>query len=111
MDDVVGIRIVDAKRGEVGLLSWGRIHGALDSGPLLERIGTLLPSMGFRDVTELSLCGELAELRDFQYFYEGIVSFSAAYAERKRSLNELHAELLDDVTLRKSFFLLGHRRS
>ena len=109
MDDIVGIRIVDAQRGEVGLLSWGRIGDSVNPEPLLNRLRKILPNLGFNKLVEVSLCSELGELRDFQLSYEGIVHFAVAYANRKSS--DLHDPEHDDEALRKSIYLLGKRRA
>jgi len=109
MDDIVGIRIVDAQRGEVGLLSWGRIGDPVNPEPLLNRLRKVISDFGFEDLVEISLCSELGELRDFQYFYEGLVHFAAAYTSRKPS--DLHDLEHDDEALRKSIYLLGKRRA
>jgi hypothetical protein len=67
--------------------------------------------MGFRDVVDVTLCDDLSELRGYQYFYEGLVQFSAEYAEvlgGRKSLDDLGHS---NEALRKSLYLLGRRRA
>ena len=107
VEDVVGIRIVDAKRGERALLSWGRIFDRVDPNQLLTRIRSILPGMGYHDVVELTLCDELSELRDFGYFYEGLIHFAARAASPEDVQRDLCMLASDDAELRKSLYFLG----
>jgi hypothetical protein len=110
LENVVGIRIVDRHRGEVGYLAWGRIDDPVDPEPLLTRIRRCLPEMGFHDVAKVELCYDLGELQAHRYFYEALVLFSARYAEvllGKRSLDEIAHS---DEAFRKSLYLLGPAR-
>lgn len=107
MENVIGIRIVDGLRGEAGLLSWGRIGDPVDATAFLVRVRQVLPMIGFRDVVEISVCDSLRELQTYRYFYEGLVQFSAEYAEVLGGRRTLAALEHDDEALRKSLYVLG----
>jgi hypothetical protein len=72
------------KRGEVGLLSWGRLFDPVDPSQLIARLREVLPLMGLKDVLEISVCHDLGELCDYRYFYEG--SFNSLLSRRKDNL-------------------------
>jgi hypothetical protein len=80
MEDVVAVRFQDAERGEGGVLTWGRVFDPVDPTPLLEAIARILPRAGFKAASDIRICGSLREARQFRYFYEGLVHFSALAA-------------------------------
>jgi hypothetical protein len=80
VDDIVGVIVQDEKEGERAFLSWGRIHDPVDPEGLLARFRRVLSTMGFSDSLTVRVCGEIAEVRDFAHFYEGLLSF----AEKRR---------------------------
>lgn len=111
MEDVVGIRVVDEVRGEVGYVCWGRLHDPVDPTRLLERIRTLLPDMGFKNVVDVAICEELGELHDFKYFYETLIEFSSEYKKKMKDRSWMRKLESSDAALRKTLYLLPGRRS
>lgn len=76
VDDVVGIKVRDAQRGWVGLITWGRLWDAVDDTELLQVVGKHLHTFGIEHPEELAVCPSLRDLQSVEYFYEGILSFS-----------------------------------
>lgn len=77
MEDVVGIKVRDAKNGWFGFVTWGRLWDAVDGTELIRAVTPHLT--GFQDIThpqEVQICNSLRDLRDAEYFYEGLISFS-----------------------------------
>jgi hypothetical protein len=107
VENVVGILITDAQKGERGVLCRGRLHDPVDPSELITRLCRVCPELGLRDVVSISMCAELAELASFEYFYEGLLEFARA----KLSKSSLKALREDDNAFRKSLYLLGSRRS
>jgi len=107
MDDVVGIRVVDDKRGEFGVLSWGRVFGAVDENTLRDKVVAALEGMGVGAITAAEVCNDLGELQDFEYFYEGLISFSSQMSERAEILKKIECS---PIAFQKSLYLLGNRR-
>lgn len=106
MENVVGILITDAKKGERGILCRGRLHDPVDPAELITRLWRICPELGLRNVISISMCAELGELVPFEYFYEGLLE--VASANLSKSL--LKALREDDNAFRKSLYLLGSRR-
>ena len=69
---------------------------------------------GLRDVVDIEICSELAGVSDFEYFFEGLLAFSARYSELQMSESGIEDELArlesDDTAFRKTLYLLGNRR-
>jgi hypothetical protein len=76
MDDVVGIKVRDAKRGWVGFMTWGRLWDPVDDTELLKAVRAHLHTFGIEQPEELELCSSLRELRTADFFYEAIINFS-----------------------------------
>ncbi len=109
MDDVVGVRIVDRVKGERGALCWGRLFDPVDPSELLERLTRALYVFGFRDIVSVSICHGLADLSDYEYFYEALIAFASAAATLS---DQLATALRDDErAFQKSTYVLGQRKS
>jgi hypothetical protein len=76
MDDVVAIKVRDAKRGWVGFVTWGRLWGALNEEKLLETIRPHFCGFGISEPSEINVCNSLREIESGEYFYEAIIAFS-----------------------------------
>lgn len=108
MDDVVGVLMVDRVKGERGALCWGRLFDVVDPAELLVRVARAVRVFGLNDIVSISLCNDLAELSEFQYFYEGIISFASA---KSNLSTEIITELkVDERAFQKSVYMLGQRK-
>ena len=72
------------------------------------RIPRAVEVFGIRDIITMSVCAELAELADFQYFYEGLIRFASAKARLSKSLADRIRN--DERAFQRSIYLLGNRR-
>jgi hypothetical protein len=108
VEDVIGLIILDEKRGERGIICWGRLYDSVDPSELYKRLHSVLPDLGFRNVISASVCNELADIARFEYFYEGLLEFASA----KSMLTDQFIEHLkrDGDAFRKSLYLLGNKR-
>jgi hypothetical protein len=110
MEDVVGIKVRDAKRGWVGFMTWGRLWDPIDDAELLSAIRAHLHTFGVEQPEVVALCSSLRELRSATYFYEALVYFSwnrpsfgdeyAAWQNERRNQLEQGREIyfLGDLT-------------
>ena len=76
MDDVVAIKVRNAKRGWVGLVTWGRLWDPVDEAELLRAVGHHLSGFGILEPQETHLCKSLREVQSGEYFYEALIDFS-----------------------------------
>jgi hypothetical protein len=76
MEDVVGLKVRDAKRGWVGFVTWGRLWDAVDEDAVAEAVKPHLAGFGISEPQEILVCTSLAEIQSGQYFYEALLSFS-----------------------------------
>jgi hypothetical protein len=77
MEDVVGIRVRDAKNGWFGFVTWGRLWDPVDETELIRAVKPHLTGFhGITDPQEVHVCNSLRDLRSAEYFYEALISFS-----------------------------------
>lgn len=76
MEDIVGIKVVDKKKGAVAFLTWGRVFDRVDPGPLEKAVGMALSGFGFKNVKSVKVCHSLQDVADYTYFHEGLVAMS-----------------------------------
>ncbi|MDP3787699.1 MAG: hypothetical protein Q8Q60_00095 [Candidatus Chromulinivorax sp.] len=75
MEDIVGIKFVDAKRGEGAVITWGRLFHVISDKILLEVVKKVLPKFGVLDLQSIELCYSLMEISDQPYFHEQLSFF------------------------------------
>ncbi len=109
MEDVVAVRFRDAKRGEECILTWGRVFDAVDPSELIAALTRILPTAGYRDVTDLRVCDTLREARDFQYFYEALIHWAALVATEPIHDEQWRLAMRDDDAVRRSIYRLGDK--
>ena len=107
MEDVVAVKFRDAKRGDACVMTWGRVFGPVDSAPLLDALARVLPLVGFESPSDLRLCDNLSEARNFEYFYEALIEFAASKGGGKVYEDEWLAAHRTDDGLRKDIYSLG----
>lgn len=110
MEYVSAVKFADQERGDFAFLTWGRVFDAVDPSELLAALKRLLPSMGFRRVHKISICYDLGDVRDYRYFYEGLLSFAARMATEPYQTKAWAKAQRSDDALRKGAFLIGPRR-
>ncbi len=103
MEDLVGIKVVDRVKGECGLITWGRLFGAVDEDALAQAVRPHLGKCGLRDVDLVQVCHSLGALSHHPYFYEALFEFArekqpsskryAKWVKRKRKAVERGREI------------------
>lgn len=108
MDDVVGIIVADKDGGRRAMLAWGRVYDPVDSTELIAQVRRALPQLGCSADAEVSVCWELADVRDYEYFYEGLIAFASRGVPLSR---ERRIELREDLeAFVASLYRLGEKR-
>ena len=109
MDDVVAVIVTDGKRGEVGFLSWGRVFDPVDPTELANAIRAAVRRFGLNDVTDVRVCGRLGDASDFEYFFEGLLSFAAKMAQQPVRDDDLRMKSRDPEAFTRSIYGIGRR--
>jgi hypothetical protein len=76
VEDVVGIKVRDKKRGWMGLMTWGRLWDPVDATELLRVVKRHFTTCGIDEADEVEVCWSLRDLSSAEYFYEAILHFS-----------------------------------
>lgn len=111
MEDVVAIVAKDRLGRQVGIMTWGRLFGALESKPLLREVKKHSKTFDGGPMRDLTLCESLSQASKFAYFYEALIHFSQrpmpfgkgykAWQKRKRDELIYHG---------KGIYFLGYRQ-
>jgi hypothetical protein len=110
MEDVVGVLLTNEHGDERALLCWGRVHDVVDPQPIIDRVLRAgIRSHEGRALTAGQVCDDVGEVREFQYFFEGLMAFATHMAHPK-SARRRRKLAKDDVAFQKSLYLLGPRR-
>jgi hypothetical protein len=107
MEEVVAVRFRDASRGEACIFTWGRVFDPVDPTELLAALARVLPTHGYRDVTELRICESLRDARDFEYFYEALIHYAALVANEPIQDETWRTRQRSDEALHRSIYVLG----
>jgi len=75
MEDIVGIKFVDAIAGEGAVITWGRVFHNFDDKELLKVVKKRLIGFGAKNIESIELCYSLVEIADQPYFYECLAYF------------------------------------
>jgi|SRR3989339_408507 len=75
MEDIVGIKFVDRKKGEGAVITWGRLFDIISDKILLEVVKKKLPQFGVHDLESIELCYSLMEISDQPHFHEQLSYF------------------------------------
>jgi len=76
MEDILGVKFFDKKRGEGAVITWGKIFEEAEL--LLVLKNTLQKKFGARDIESIKVCDFLGQISDHPYFYECLISFIQA---------------------------------
>jgi hypothetical protein len=104
MEDVVAIRYRDAKGDERCVMSWGRLFDAVDPAALLDAVRMHLSS---NEISDLCVCDTLREARDFEYFYEAMLQWSARIAASPNRDARWRKKHRKPDRMRRSLYNLG----
>jgi hypothetical protein len=75
MEDIVGIKFFDKKRGEGAAITWGRLFDVISDKKLLAVVRQALLKFGVHDLQSIELCYSLMEISDQPYFHEQLAFF------------------------------------
>jgi len=75
MEDIVGIKIIDKKKGEAAFITWGRLFDTIDDTELLNVVKKHFSRWGITELESIELCYSLVEIAYMPYFYECLIRF------------------------------------
>jgi hypothetical protein len=75
MENIVGIKFIDKKRGEGAVITWGRLFHPVSDKILLEIVKKKLPYFGVHNLESIELSYSLMEISDQPYFHEQLTYF------------------------------------
>ena len=76
MDEVVAIKVIDARGRHHFFLTWGRVFDAIDPKPLLNAVRARLGQFGIERIRTIAVCNTLHMAAKQPYFYEALLEFS-----------------------------------
>ena len=108
MDDVVAVRLLLADGGTAYMMTWGRTLSEVDPAPLEALISEVASGFSLRSVaTRVEVCYSIAEARDAPYFYEAVMSFSAAMATERINSKKWKRTQAERMFAGKEIFYMG----
>ena len=76
MDDIVAIKVRDAKEAKHYFLTWGRIFDRVEAKQLESVFAKHVSKFGLKRFTEVSVCDSLQEASASHYFHEAFFHIS-----------------------------------
>ena len=76
MDDIVAIKVRDAKARIHYFLTWGRTFDRVDPNELISVVRKHVSKFGIKNVTSMTVCDSLQEASATRYFYEAMFHIS-----------------------------------
>ena len=76
MDDVVAVKVRDAKSGVHFFITWGRIFDRVDPKTLELVVEKHVAKFGIKHPTSVTLCDSLQEASKARYFHEALFHLS-----------------------------------
>jgi hypothetical protein len=107
MDDVIGVRVRDAKRGWVGFVTYGRLWDRVDPANELAAISAHFSTFGIKEPVDVRLCDSLQELASAKYFYEALLTFAWQPVPFGPGYEAWRAEMRSAVENGKHIFYVG----
>jgi len=111
MEEVVAIKIVDARRKTHFVLTWGRAFDAVSPGPLLTAVRRHLRQFGIQTVRSVRVCGTLQAAADQPYFYESLMAFSQQRVPYGQRYPKWRATRRKQIEAGKEIYYLGKRNT
>lgn len=107
MEDIIGIKVVVKKVGEVGFITWGRIFHPVDTVPICSIIKKYASKCGFVDLQSVELCETLQEVSEYPYFYEALFEFSQHKIPADRGYVEWQKSMQKKIEQGQEIYFLG----
>jgi hypothetical protein len=76
MDDIVALKVIDAKGAAHFILTWGRIFDRIDTAPLEASVRQHASQFGIRAPRSIVVCRALGAAARATYFYEAFFHIS-----------------------------------
>jgi hypothetical protein len=76
MDDIVAIKVKDAKARKHYFLTWGRTFNSVDPKQLESVVAKHASKFGIKNLRTVSVCDSLQEASAERYFYEALFHIS-----------------------------------
>lgn len=83
MEDIVAVEAITPSGGPHFVMTFGRVQDATDPAALEEIVLAQAGAFGLGDATGARVCRSLQEASSAPYFFEAIISFSAAMADAR----------------------------
>ncbi len=109
MEEVLAIKIVDAKRKSHFVLTWGRAFDTVSTGPLLSAVRRHLRQFGIHAVRSIRICDTLQAAADQPYFYEALIAFSQQRVPYGKAYPKWRATRRKQIEAGKDIYYLGKR--
>lgn len=111
VEDIVAVRIRLASGQERYILTWGRVHDAIDPLPLLTAVSHALKrfDLGGKP-TIVELCPTLDDASDAPYFYETFFKMTQTSIPRGRAYAAWARRTVAGIDAGDELYYLGRRR-
>jgi hypothetical protein len=109
MEEVVAIKVVDAKRTIHFFMTWGRAFGAVRPEPLVSAVRGQLRKFGIRAIRSIGICDTLQAAADQPYFYEALMVFSQQRVPYGKAYPKWSATRRKQIEAGKKIYYLGKR--
>jgi len=109
MEEVVAIKVVDAKRTIHFFITWGRAFDAVRPEPLVSAVRRQLRQFGVRVVRSIRICETLQAAADQPYFYEALIHFSRRRVPHGKAYAKWTAARRKQIEAGKEIYYLGQR--
>jgi hypothetical protein len=107
MDEVVAIKVVDAKRTGHFFMTWGRAFDAVRPEPLVSAVRTQLQQFGISAIRSIRICDTLQAAANQPYFYEALIDFSQRRVPYGKAYAKWRAARRKQIEAGKEIYYLG----
>jgi hypothetical protein len=109
MEELVAIKVVDAKRSAHFFITWGRVFDAVGPEPLVSAVRRQLRQFGIHAVRSIRICDTLQEAADQPYFYEALIAFSQQRVPYGHAYPKWRTTRRKQIEAGKEIYYLGKR--
>jgi hypothetical protein len=111
MDDVVAVKVKDAKGQAHYFITWGRIFDRVDPKGLESLVAKHAPKYGIKSVRSVTVCDSLQLASKARYFYEALLRFSPAKIPfGKKTYEPWRAKVRVQMSAGSQLFYCGIRK-
>jgi len=107
MEEVVAIKVVDAKRATHFFLTWGRVFEPVKPKLLLNAVRGGLRQFGIRGIRRIRVCDTLQAAAGQPYFYEALIAFSQQRVPYGKAYPKWAATRRKQIEAGKEIYYLG----